>query len=83
MVTGICFAAKPQKKTETVTFSVSIHCQNCANKITENVSFEKGVKDLTTDLKSKTISITYDPAKTDTLKLANSIRKLGYKVERK
>ena len=37
--------ARP-KKTETVTFKVSMHCRNCVNKIQENIAFEKGVKDL-------------------------------------
>lgn len=80
LCTGAALYGKPQKKTETVTFSVSMDCRNCEKKITENISFEKGVKDLSTDLPSRTVKVEFDPVKTDTLKLAAAIRKLGYKV---
>jgi len=78
MFCPLSFAGKP--KTQTVTFNASMDCKNCVRKITENVSFEKGVRDLETDLAGKTVTITFDPVKTDTAKLANAIRKLGYRV---
>ena len=70
------------KKTavKTVTFNVSIHCEKCVKKINENISFEKGVKGLEVSLDKKTVTITYDPAKTDVTKLKAAIEKLGYKV---
>lgn len=74
---GEASAAKP-KKTETVTFSVSIHCANCGKKIRENVSFEKGVKDLDVDVQGQTVKVTYDPRKTDVEKLRKAIERLGY-----
>ena len=61
-----------------VTFVTSLDCGHCATKIKENVSFEKGVKDLSVDVPTKTVTITYNPAKTDTLKLGKAIRDLGY-----
>jgi len=74
------FAAVKQEK-KLVCFQTDMHCEKCALKIKENISFEKGVKDLKTDVKSKTVSIVFDPAKTDTLTLGNAIRKLGYSAE--
>ena len=71
-----------QKKTETVTFKTSIHCQNCVRKINENISFEKGVKDLKVSLDDKQVTISYDPSKTDEATLAKAIEKLGYDVEK-
>ena len=65
-----------------VKFSVSMHCAKCVEKITENISFEKGVKDLEVSLEDKTVKIVYDASKTDEAKLAESIRKLGYEVEK-
>lgn len=76
-------AAKPKKELKTVTFSVSMHCENCVKKITENISFVKGVKGLEISLEDKKVEITYDPAKTDADRLAETIRLLGYDVERK
>lgn len=66
--------------TKTVTFNVSMHCKNCVKKINDNVAFEKGVKDLSVSLDSKTVTVTYDPAKTDVTKLKAALEKLGYKV---
>ena len=66
--------------TKTVTFNVSMHCKNCVKKINDNVAFEKGVKDLSVSLDSKTVTVTYDPARTDVAKLKAALEKLGYKV---
>ena len=75
-------SAKPkEQKKQEVTFLTTMHCDKCAGKISENVSFEKGVKDLKTDTPSKTVKIVFDPSKTDTIKLATAIRKLGYKAK--
>ncbi len=70
-------------KTETVVFETSMHCDKCVKKITENVSFEKGVKDLKADLSSKTVTVKYDPSKTDKSKLAAAIKRLGYTATEK
>ena len=74
-------AAKPKTQGRRVKFNTTIDCQNCVKKVTENVSFEKGVLDLKAELSDKSVTVDYNPAKTDTAKLANSIRKLGYKVK--
>ena len=73
---------KKVKKTETVTFKVSMHCKNCVAKITDNISFVKGVEDLKVSLDQKTVTITYDPAKTDEATLQKAIEKLGYTAEK-
>ena len=69
---------KKAKKTATVVFNVSMHCKNCVKKITENISFVKGVKDLKVSLEDKTVTITYDPVKTDEATLKKEIEKLGF-----
>ena len=73
---------KKVKKTETVTFKVSMHCKNCVSKITDNISFIKGVEDLKVSLDQKTVTITYNPAKTDEATLQKAIEKLGYTAEK-
>ena len=59
-------SAGPKKKAEIkeVTFSVHLHCQNCVNKVQENIAFEKGVKDLKVSLDHQTVFVKYDAAKT-------------------
>lgn len=64
-----------------VVFVTNLDCEHCKKKIEENVSFEKGVKDLHVDVAAKKVEITFDAARTDTLKLGNSIRRLGYKAK--
>lgn len=70
-----------KKKTETVTFKTTIHCEGCVQKVNENISFERGVKDLKVSLDNKQVTITFDPSKTDQATLAKAIEKLGYEVE--
>lgn len=64
-----------------VTFVTSLDCEHCATKIRENVSFEKGVRDLDVNVPDKTVTIVFNPAKTDTLKLGKAIRDLGYSAK--
>ena len=77
--TSVVAAAKaPKGEVKTVVFSTDLHCQKCVEKINGNLAFEKGVKDLKVDLKTHTITIKYDTAKTSVEKLAAAIKKLGY-----
>ena len=72
---------KKVKKTEEVVFLTNIFCNNCKAKIEKNISWEKGVKDLTVNLEKKTVTIVYNPQKTTEEKLKNAIEKLGYTCE--
>ena len=72
------FAAKPKPKTETVTYLVNMHCQNCVNKLTDKLSFLKGVEDFKISFKDKTVTIKYDPAKIQEETFVQNIEKLGY-----
>ena len=72
------FGAKPKAKTETVTYSVNMHCQNCVEKLTDHLSFVKGVEDIKVSLKNKTVTIKYNPAKVQEKDFVEIIEKLGY-----
>lgn len=70
------------KDIRTVVFKVSqMTCENCVKKINSNIRFEKGMKDFTTDLKTKTVTITYDADKTNIEKLKDGFRKFHYEAE--
>ena len=81
---GISMNAQDKKEKQAneaeVTFVVEIDCEGCANKIRENLPFEKGIKDLKVTLADKTVWIKYAPKKTTKEKLASAITKLGYQV---
>ena len=74
-------ADNKQKKLQTVTFNVSMHCENCQKKIEGTIGWEKGVKDLKTNLQDKTVTIKYDSKKTTPAQLQKRIEKLGYQAE--
>lgn len=73
-------AKKKKGEIKEVTFVVDFDCENCAKKIRENVSFEKGVKGLEISVEDKTVALKYDAAKTSEPVLKASIEKLGYPV---
>ena len=73
---------KKARKNVTVTYKVNIHCKNCVNKLTDKLSFLKGVEDLKISLDDKTVTITYNPAKTDEASLVKVIEKSGYTAEK-
>ena len=68
-----------QAKTDkqTVVLYCELHCQGCCDKIMKNIAFEKGVKDLVCDLKTKTVTVTFDAAKTDVPTLLKAFEKIG------
>lgn len=70
------------KDIRTAVFKVSqMHCENCERKVKNNIKFEKGVKEFSTDLKTKTVSITYDADKTNIEKLIAGFKKFKYVAE--
>lgn len=68
-------AAKPDK--QVVVLSCDLHCQGCCDKIMKNIAYEKGVKDIVCDLKTKTVTVTFDANKTDILTLLKAFDKIG------
>ncbi len=68
-------AAKADK--QVVVLSVDLHCQACCDKIMKNIAFEKGVKDIVCDLKTKTVTVTYDANKTDVPTLLEAFKKIN------
>ena len=73
-IVGI-IAAKPDK--QVVVLSCDLHCQGCCDKIMKNIAYEKGVKDIVCDLKTKTVTVTYDANKTDIPTLLKAFDKIG------
>ena len=62
---------------QTVVLSCDLHCQGCCDKVMKNIAFEKGVKDLVCDLKTKTVTVTYDAGKTDIPTLLKAFDKIN------
>ncbi|MBR1956830.1 MAG: heavy-metal-associated domain-containing protein [Bacteroidales bacterium] len=71
---------KSKVELKEVTWTVNLHCENCVEKVNENLAFEKGVKDLKVSLEEGTVYIKFDPSKTSEETLAAAMKKLGYEV---
>lgn len=83
---GIANAQEPQKgdkKSVTVEFVTDIDCAGCAKKVTNTIPYEKGVKDVQVDVATKTVTVTYDPAKTNNETLVKAFAKIKIKAEAK
>ncbi|GAB3989974.1 hypothetical protein GCM10028807_16130 [Spirosoma daeguense] len=68
-------------KDKEVKIKTSAICGMCKARIERNLGFEKGVKEATLDVKSKVVTIKYNPAKTDVTKLKANISKTGYDAD--
>jgi len=78
LVIGTNAQEKSNKKEAEVTFISDIDCPSCQKKLESKLPHEPGVKDLKIDLEKKTIWFKFDPQKTDKIKLAKALEKLGY-----
>ena len=77
---GVMLATEAKTEKKKVTFDVTMHCENCKKKIERNLAYEKGVLNLKVVLKEKTVTVTYDVAKTDVEKIKEALEKLGYEA---
>ncbi len=64
-------------------FVTDLHCQNCAKKIMNTIPYEKGVKDVSVDVPTKEVTVTYDSRKTDEKKLVKAFESIKIKAEPK
>ncbi len=79
MLTAVVCMAK-DIKTVVVTTQPQMHCESCEKKITGNLRFEKGVKQIECDIEGQRVTITYDADKTNSDAIIQSFGKFGYKA---
>lgn len=72
---------KGGKKTVTTTFVTDLDCEGCAKKINDTLPYERGVKDVKIDVPTKSVTVTYDPAKTNEEALIKAFAKVKIKAE--
>ena len=75
------YAEDKKKKVSEVTYKVEMDCQSCVNKITKNIPFEKGVKDLNVDFEGQTVTVKYREDKTSKENLVKAFKKLEFEVD--
>ena len=70
------------KDIRVVVFKVSqMHCEKCEKEVKDNMRFEKGLKDIATEVKTKMVTITYDAEKTNVKNLRAGFNKFNYEAE--
>ena len=82
VVALLSVAAVLAKDIRVVVFKVSqMHCEKCEKKVKDNMRFEKGLKDIATEVKTKMVTITYDAEKTNVMNLQAGFNKFNYEAE--
>ena len=74
----VCFGK--DIRTVVLTTLPEMHYANCEKKIKENIRFEKGVKSIKTDLKTKTVTVEYDAEKTNVQNIIQGFKKIKYEA---
>ena len=67
-------------KTVVLKTQPEMHCESCEKKIKGNLRFEKGIKNIITDLKTKTVTIEYDADKTNVQNIIKGFKKIKYEA---
>ena len=68
-------------QTDTIRIKTSAICEQCKEKIENDLSFEKGVKKVKLDLDTKEVMVVYNSEKTTPAKIAEAITKIGYDAD--
>ena len=80
-IAAIMISGHVKAQADTVRIMTSAICDQCKEKIENDLSFEKGVKSSHLDLKTKIVSVIYNPKKTDEQKIREAITQMGYDAD--
>ena len=75
----VCHRAEAQ--IDTVRVQTSAICDQCKERIENDLSFEKGIKSSHVDLKTSIVTVIYHRDKTDVKKIREAITKIGYDAD--
>ena len=81
MLLSVIVASAKDIKTVVFTTNPVMHCENCENKIKKNLRFEKGVKEIQTNVSEQRVTVSYDASKTDAQRLQQAFSKFGYEAK--
>lgn len=77
MLGAISVSAK-DIKTILFTTTPQMHCANCETKIKNALRFDKGVKQIKTNVEEQTVTVKFDADKVSQEKLFEDLKKIGY-----
>ena len=70
-----------EPKEKNIKIKTAAVCVQCKERIETNMAYEKGVKSVELDKKTKIVTITYKSVKTNPEKLRKAISELGYDAD--
>lgn len=71
---------RAENKTVKFTVNPPLVCNNCENKVKDNLRFEKGIKNVKPSAQKGEIEVTYDDKKTDVAQIKEGFKKIGYEA---
>lgn len=80
-ISASAFAAENSDSTVVFTVQPKMSCANCEKKIKTNLRFEKGIKSIATSVPEQSVTIVYNPKKTNIENITKGFAKIGYKAE--
>lgn len=83
IATAVCGSATAKENADsTVVFTVQpkMSCANCEKKIKTNLRFEKGIKSIATSVSEQTVTVVFNPKKTNVEAITKGFAKIGYKA---
>ncbi len=74
------FAKDKKAEVKEVTYTCSVDCHACKEKIMKNIPYEKGVKKVVVDLDNKLVTVAFKEDKNSTEKIQKALEDLGYEA---
>lgn len=82
MIVNLSFAQdKKVSNNEVIKIKTSSQCGMCKETIEKAMAYEKGVKSSDLDVKTKVLTVTYNPVKTTPEKIRLAVSKVGYDAD--
>lgn len=79
-LSGSALAKESADSTVVFTVQPKMSCANCEKKIKTNLRFEKGVKSIATSVPEQTVTVVFNPKKTNVESITKGFAKIGYKA---
>ena len=80
MITVMLSAGNKNDTTVVFTTLPQMHCEQCELKIKNNLRFEKGVKDIQTNVGAQTVMVKFSKKKTNASTILKGFQKFGYEA---
>ncbi len=74
------FAQNKKKEVKEVTYTCSLDCHSCKEKIMKNIPYEKGVKKVDVDLDTKLVTVAFREDKNSTDNIKKALEDLGFET---